>query len=343
MINALGLSNEGKFNFVDTPGIKYEWLEDTYAPIEDALSAAIDNAVTTIPVVTGAAFQAGDVFQIDDEYFWVVSVSANNLTVATRGWGGTAAASHLISAPIYIRYGSRLEGSAAGDSAYTEATSEYNYSFIMQKTIEVSRTSQLLKRYGIASVVDREIDKAMDELTLKLTKLPYYGKRVIGGAGVARSAGGLDHFIVTNVTDVAAAALTQKHIEDAVVASFVAGGSPSLLVCNTWPKRKMADWFGGYVETTREERMGGIEISRILTPIGITLSVLVDRWCPANKLYILDPAHVGYITLDEFFHEDLGKKGDTADGGYGQVVGEYGFALRFQKAHAVIKNFSVTL
>jgi hypothetical protein len=183
----------------------------------------------------------------------------------------------------------------------------------------------------------------MDELTLKLTKLPYYGKRVIGGAGVARSAGGLDHFIVTNVTDVAAAALTQKHIEDAVVASFVAGGSPSLLVCNTWPKRKMADWFGGYVETTREERMGGIEISRILTPIGITLSVLVDRWCPANKLYILDPAHVGYITLDEFFHEDLGKKGDTADGGYGQVVGEYGFALRFQKAHAVIKNFSVTL
>jgi len=342
LINALGLDNNSKFQFVNTPGIKYEWLEDTYAPVSDAANDAdLTNVTTTttITVADGTKIQVGDVLQLDDEFVWVSAVVGNDLTV-TRGYGGTANVTHASNVVIYIRYSARLEGANASDSPSTEPASNYNYSVIMQKTINVSRSDNLLQRYGIPDLVDREIDKAMDEKKLQLTKLPYYGLRV-AGASPARSAGGFDVFITTNVTDLSSAALTQKAVEDAVQSAFDAGGNPSLLVCGSWVKRKITDFYAGYVHTDRDERLGGISIDRILVPQGLTLDVMVDRWCPASKLYILDRNHIGYITLDAFFYETLGKTGDTAE--YGQVVGEYGFVARYQKAHAIIKGISIVL
>ncbi len=346
MINALGLDNEAKFSFVNVPGMKYEWLQDTYTPVSDAAASATltnDSTTTVVTVTTGAKFQPGDVIQADAEYMWVASVSGNVLTLGTRPFGGSQA-THVSTVTFYIRYSARVDGADANDSPFTEPTSDYNYSVILQKTIKVSRTSELLKRYGIASVVDREIDKTIDEKKLQLTRLPYFGVRAAGSSGVARSAGGLDAFITTNITTIAGTdPLTQKSIEDAVQQCFDGGGNPGLLVCGAWAKRKIADFYAGYVETTRDEKMGGIEINRIMTPLGINLSVLVDRWIPANKLYILDTQHVGFITVDPFFYENLGKIGDTAEDGYGEVVGEYGFVVRKQLAHALITGFSVTL
>ena len=74
----------------------------------------------------------------------------------------------------------------------------------------------------------------------------------------------------------------------------------------------------------------------------MTLDVLVDRFCPTDKVYILDKNYCGYLTIDPFFFEELGKTKDTADGGYGQVVGEYGWVTAFEKAHAIISGFSTT-
>ena len=342
MINALGLDNSSKFSFVNDPGLKYEWLEDTYVgrstTVNDATSLTSATTATQFTVTTGALFQVGDVIQIDDEYMWVSAISTNTLTV-TRGVAGTQA-THANSVTVYVRSRARLEGDDADDSPSVEVTTGYNYSQIFQKTIKVTRSNALLNRYGIPDIVDREIDKSMDELMMLLAMLPYHGYRASGDATTARSAAGLETFITTNDASISSAALTQKHIEDHIQLCWDGGGSPDLLVCGAWVKRKLADMFAPYVRTERSENRGGITIDYIMSPLGIELAVVVDRFCPTDTAYILDTDYVGYITLDPFFEEDLGKAGDTKY--YGQVVGEYGFVVAYEKAHSFISSISTS-
>jgi hypothetical protein len=339
-INALGLHNESKFNFVNAPGKMYEWLEDTYSPRSDTAVSGLssDSTSTQVVITNGGYFQVGDVLQIDSEYLWVSAITNDTLTV-TRDWRGTQA-THEDTSTVYIRTRARLEGASAGDGHSTSVTSGYNYTSILQKSIEISRTDSRIQRYGVANAVDHQIDKVMDELMMMLNLGLYHSERGAGSTSTPRSFGGLDTFITTNVATCSSAALTQKNIEDEIAAAWSAGGNPTLLICNTWAKRKIADFYSPSVRTVRDETRGGITINQIESPLGVTLDVLVDRHCPTNELYILDQRYVGFITLDDFFEEELAKTKDTAY--YGQVVGEYGFVVAFQKAHAIVSGFSTT-
>lgn len=341
LLNALG-QDEGKFRFVNAPGTTYEWLEDAYSGLATTAADTTDltdvSTTTTIAVADGSIFQPGDVISIDSEYIWVSAVSSNSLTVV-RNFGGTQA-THESTSAVYLRSRARLEGATATNSHYTVITTGYNYSTIFQKTVEVSRSDQRVKRYGISDLVNYEIDKKTLELTRDLSRLPYYGQRNAGSATTARQSGGLGTFITTNTTNCSSAALTLKNIEDMVQTTWDAGGNPSLCVCGGWAKRKITSFFEGAVRTERSEKMGGVEITKIQTAMGPNLDVLVDRYCPTNYMYILDPQYVGFIPIDEFFYEELAKTKDTA--GYGQIVGEYGFVVAFEKAHGIIYGFSTT-
>ena len=342
LISALGLSGESKFKFVNAPGKIYEWLEDTYSPLSDTVNSGLasDSTTTTFSATDASIYQVGDVLQIESEYVWVSAVVPSTKVVTiTRNYGG-AQATHANSTVAYIRSRARLEGATAGDSHYTAPTSGYNYSFILQKSIEVSRTDARIQRYGVANVGEYEIDKKMDELKRDLSRKPYYGVRGAGSASTPRDAGGFSTFITTNTTACASAALTLKNIEDMAQTIWDAGGNPSLLICGGWAKRKIASFFEGAVRTERSEKLGGVIIDKIQTAMGPQLDILVDRYCPTNYIYMLTPADVGYVTIDEFFYEDLAKTKDTAT--YGQIVGEYGFVVAAEKHHGIISGFSTT-
>lgn len=342
-LNALGMDASAKFKFVNAPGKIYEWLEDTYAARNDVVNTGLasDSTTTTFSATDGSKFVIGDVVLVDSEYMWVSAISTNTVTV-TRNYGGTQA-THANSSVAYIVGNNRLEGAAADVATWTQPTTGYNYSWIEQRTIEISRTDSRLNQYGITDVVNREIDKKMDELMMLLCLQAYHGQRKAGTGTTPRAAGGLDTFITTNPNALSnTPALIQKHIEDEVQDCWNFGGNPRLILCGAWAKRKIADFYRGYVRTERSETMGGISIDKIVTPLGIELDVVVDRHCPTNKLYLLDPDYVGYMPIDEFFYEELGKTKDTADGGFGQVVGEYGIVVAYEKAHSIISGFSTS-
>ena len=341
-INALGLDNESKFNFVNTPGKAYEWLEQRYNTTTLTATASglnADSTTTTMSVADGTLVNKGDVLLLDSEYVHVTGISGNTLTIV-RNIGGTQATHHTSTVVISVVGSARLEGADADDSPFTLVTSGPNYRPILQRSVEVTASDEILRRYGIPSLVDREIDLRMDELKQLLNRIPYHGNRQVGSATTARMAGGLNTFVTTNVTDASSAALTQKMIEDAVAAAWGYGGKPSLILCNSWAKRKIASFYEGSVRTERSDTMGGITIERVLTAMGIPLDIAVDRHCQSNYLYILDRNYVGFITLREFFYEELAKTGDTAANG--QIVGEYGFVAAREKAHAIVKSFSTS-
>ena len=340
-INALGLDNESKFQFVNTPGVVYEWLEDTYAARSDVVVSglAADSTTTTYNATDGTKFVIGDVVLFELEYVWVSGVAANVVTIV-RNYGGTQAV-HANGVTGFIVASNRLQGAAADTFIWTQPTTGFNYMSIFQRTIEISRSDARIKQYGIANVVDREIDKKMKELTMLLNLSFYHGQRKTGSVTTPRAAGGLKTFITTNKNTLTGTPpLTQKHIEDELADCWTAGGNPNLILCNQWPKRKIADFYSGYVRTERSETMGGVTIDKIMMPLGVEVDVLVDRHCPADQLYILDTNFIGGITLQEFFEESLGKTKDTQY--YGQVVGEYGLVVAYEKAHSYIESFSTT-
>lgn len=342
-ILALGLDNSSKFRFVNEPHRSYEWLEDAYPATSDAIAATnITNSTTTttITVTTPNLFQVGDVIQLDDEYVWVASISSSVLTIV-RAFGGTTAATHASTSTAYIRYNARLEGADSSDSPFVEATSGTNYSTIFHKDVTISRTSQLLRQYGMAGAKEYVIDMNMDILLEQLNRLPYYGKRAVGSTTAARSAGGLDTFISTNVSALSDAALTRKNIDDKFQAIWAAGGKTNLILTDAWGQRKINDFYEGFVQTERAENIGGIVIKKLMHPItGAMVDVVVDRHCPAGYMHILDTEYVGYITIDPFFYEDLAK---TGDGENGETVGEYGFVCQFEKAHGMLTGYSTSL
>ena len=340
-ISALGLDNSSKFAFVNEPGKKYEWLLDTYSGRATTMNDATwtsDSTDTGLVVTTGALFQAGDLIKIDDEYIHVTSVSSNTLTVS-RAFGGDNA-THADSSVVSIVGRNRLEGATAGDGHFTEESTGYNYSAILQKSVEVTRSNALLQNYGKAGVVERQIDKIMAENLHLLNSMAYHGRRKVGSTSTPRGFGGMIELITTNTTAMSAAALTRKSIEDELQNCWNEGGKPSLMLCGGWAKRKIASFYEGFVRTERSEKIGGIEVDVITDALGNRVSIAVDRTCPTDHLFIIDTDNVGYLTLDAFFYEELAKTKDTA--AFGQVVGEYGFVVGDEATCAVVSGFSTS-
>lgn len=76
LLKLLGTNNEGRFNMMNWPNIRYEWLEDTLSPDADTLGAAISSTGATSITVTTAVFQPGHVIKIDSEYLWALPSTA---------------------------------------------------------------------------------------------------------------------------------------------------------------------------------------------------------------------------------------------------------------------------
>ena len=334
-----GASNIRKFRLVNFPSTMYEWIEDTYAARSDQLNEALDTVETDVDVDDGTKFQIGDVIEVDSEQMWVSAIATNTLTV-TRAYGGTTAATHADNTAVYIRTQARLEGAAANDSPTTNPTAPYNYTQIFQGTVEVTRTRSKVTQYGIEDEFDYQLAKKYEELAIKLNNVAYYGKRNAGSATAPRSAGGLQHFITTNISTLTnSPKLKQGHIEDVVEDCWDNGGKPNLLVCGAYATKAIRDMYAPNVRTERDETRGGIMIDRILVPPVGWLSLLTDRHCPTTKIFVLDDTRVGWIPFDEFFDEELAKTGDAMKS---EVIGEYGFVVVNEKAHGVVSGFSLT-
>ncbi len=340
-LSMLGMNVE-KFSMQNRDAKTYEWLDDTYVPETTTINGtSIDSSTTntTLTPTNLTLFQPGDIMLIESEQMWVSAVASGIVTM-TRGYGGTTQATHANAVTITLVGRARIDGDDADDSPATDVTSSYNYTQILQRTINIARTKQKLAAYGISDPTGRQINKYMEELSMMLNKLPYYGKRVEGSASAGRGCGGFRQFITNNSTDVSSAALTRDHIDDLLQDIHADGGDPNLIITGAFAQRKINAMYEGFITTERSEKLGGNKIKQLMNPItGSLLDVVVDRDCPTDEMWILESENIAYYPFDAFFYEELGKTGDATKG---QVVGEYGFVCRGDKHHGFLHSFSTS-
>lgn len=107
--------------------------------VRDVLTAAITTVgQTTCTVMNGAWFANGDIITIDNEQMQVTNVATNTLTI-TRGYGGTAAATHLANIAVFgpawaevaatpsaKQFWPDYSTGAADDAEWNTGTSQFN-------------------------------------------------------------------------------------------------------------------------------------------------------------------------------------------------------------------------
>jgi hypothetical protein len=335
-------------NSLDNPkcfSTTYEWINDQHAPTSTTLGAAISSTTTTTCAVAtsqGNYFRAGHIIRIGDELLRVSSVSSDTLTI-TRGHGSTTAATASNGATVDIVGFALVEGADAPDSFKMDVSTSYNYTQILQETVQVSRTQANLKQYGIKNEMTYQVAKKFEELAILMERSLFNSRRAAGSSSTARSFGGLTQYISTNTTDNSSAALTEKIVMDELQGIFDNVGQANkadLLVCNGWIKRKVTSFYAPYARMQRESRTGGVVVDVIDTEFG-ELDVMLNTWCPADELFLLNTEYLelGPMEGGAFFEEPLAKSGDYQKN---QIVGEYTFKLANETAHAWIYSMSTS-
>lgn len=340
VVSYFGLEGDpGKFALQNWPGPAYTWLEDDLAALADALGANVaDTDVVTITVVDATKFHNGHIILADAEQMWVSAVNTTtNVLTVTRNYGGTLA-THASDGVVTIIGMARLEGDDSDDDYKTDVVTGDNYTQIFQAGIKVSRTMSKISQWGIAGEYEYQRNKKVPELSRLIEKAFFLGQGKAGSATTPRAFYGVIALITTNTSTLSTAALTRDNLEDAVQTCWNYGGKPDLIICGAWVRRKISSFYEASVRTERSESRGGVVIDFIETHFG-TLQVLMSRWCPTDHLFILESDHVGFLAFDPFFSEPLAKDGDYERG---EVLGEFGFVLRNEKAHAYIKGISIT-
>lgn len=325
----------GKFKFVNK-GVNPQWLEDTLTPLSSTLNnaATIASTDTTIKVTDPNMFQEGHIILVNSEQMWISAVAgATSIITVTRNYGGTQA-SHDSVAAVSIIGLARLEGDDSDDLGFTDRSTGSNYTQIFHQEVKVSETQQVIDQWGIGDEFDYQAKKAIPSLMRLIEKALVYGQFKAGSASTPRAFGGIDQFITDNVGDYGSA-LAQSHFENAVKSAYEDGGSgPWIAACSPTNLQSIKDFYdsSAFLRVDPSQSQVGMVIDEIVTPYG-NVKLLLDRWMIDGKLPLIDPKHAGMLTLRPFTQEPLAKTGDSIKG---QVVGEFTFCLRQDKAHALL-------
>lgn len=347
LLRLFGLEAESKFRLVNWPSTKAEILEDTMSPTASALNGGINNSVTSVVVTTGQGqyFRQGDIILVDTEQMLVISVSTDTLTVNTRPYGGTTAASHSSGAAVTIVGRAMPEASDFTTGNTTVVTAPYNYTQIISEAVKVSKTEQAITKYGVEDTMDYHVAKLFADggsagrLPITLQKTFYYGQRVQRAAGNAYgSMGGFKVFVTTNVADLGGATLQRSDIHTKIRQIRDAGGECTHLVTGSWGIEKINAMYEGLIRTTNDTERGGSAITMVKTPHG-EVEVVYDWLCPASDMYFVNKAKVGWMPLRKFEVGEIQTQGDYY---VSDVVGEYTFLLANEKSHGYLTNFSTT-
>lgn len=251
----------------------------------------------------------------------------------------------------------------------TATTRVGNYTQISRKIIEVSGSVEAVDKAGMKTYLAYELAKASSELKRDMeATLTSDQVAVAGGTGTARKTAALGGWLITNVqlgTGTLAAvpvmssggSLLSGYPATAAVAGTTQTFTSTLLktgIQNVWtqggnikylmldPTHKVT--FSGFsgIATQYKDIKGTAQAALVgaadvwVSDFGV-INVIVNRFQPTERAYILDPDMVEVDFLRPFKTEIMAKTGDAEKR---MLLVEYGFKMRQQKGCGVIRDLT---
>ena len=326
--------------------IKREWQEDSLYALTATISAttAPNSSATALHFTASDAFnfKVGDILKIESEYVRVTAVGADASITITRAFAGTTAASHASGVTV-TRFGQaqleNVDTSVAGTSIHSFP---YNYHQIWDVGYQISHRAQQQGEYNVDDRLDYEAAKYFTAANVELERTLFYGKRVVNTSSVPSAMGGLETFITDN-TDTTSEALTEKKINDLLDKTFQDVGhdnGPSLIVVQSWQKRKISDLYAPYGRQETSSNEAGVSIDKIRTDFG-DIDVLLAFNVPTDRLYLLNPS---FISVHPFKNSSWFTEPLPEDGPYFKehLYGDYTLQVKADKAHGYMSNLTTS-
>lgn len=308
----------------------FNWMEERAPLPRGTANEAIDSSETVIDVVSGDAvkFAVGDAVRIDDEVMLITDLdtTAETITVS-RGYIGTSAASHNNSSVI-VGLGTILPEGDVGSSNFVGRDKYANYTQIWSKTLRVSGTEQVIRKYGIPNELNHQMVKQAQNLWLGVEQSALYGTKYVDTATRKRSTGGIMGWITTTV-DSTTDWLTVGNIETQMQAAYDLGGMFTHVAArpNAFGALNNIDGSERITAVTVEDaRRGRRRAMTVMTEFG-EVNLVRHRWMKTTDAIGYNPDQFTMRVLRPMMVSKLAKVDDTDSF---LLVCEAGFMLKGQ-------------
>lgn len=309
----------------------FYWLEDEVPLPHGTTNEALDASETVIDMTTGHAirFAVGDGIRIDDEIMIVTAVdTANNQLTVSRGSAtetNTTAATHILGAEV-IGLGSILIEGSVGSTNFQGRDKFSNICQIFSKTISMSATEQLIKKYGVPSELARQTKNAMQHAGTSLENAALYGVKFQHATNYRRQTGGAAYFIDANV-DTTSDWLTVESIETRLQNAYDLGGSFDFIVARPNAFAALNNMTGSeriQTVTIDDKRRGRQRASVVMTEFG-EVQLVRNRWVKATDAFGLKRGNLVHRKFRPMQVQKLAKTNDTDSF---MMVSESGFQFK---------------
>lgn len=256
----------------------------------------------------------------------------------------------------------QVEGDDASFTTATPTVMLSNYCQIARKTVIVSETADVVRKYGRAKELARLTTKYGKEIKRDMEfALVQNQASSAGGSSTARSSAGVESMITNKATPAgdttgttpgyaggvwtaptdgtATVTLTETHLQDALEAAWTDGGDPSVILCGTYQKKKIAAFSGankyaGFYNPNQGKSQGAIigGVDIYISDFG-EHKIKLDRFMRTRTVLCIDPEYVSMGVLRPMKIVDLAKTGDANKK---MLITEFTLILDNPDAHAKI-------
>jgi hypothetical protein len=208
-----------------------------------------------------------------------------------------------------------------------------NYTQIVEKGYEVTRTQEVVLKHGVRTELGYQMTKASRELALDIERAII--TQAAGSLGIVgaptRIMTGLPGFITVN-NIAAGGPLTETMLNDAIQAAWESGGNPTTVYMSATNKRVAS----GFSNTERQRDQNDKRITKTIryyeSDFG-TVEFIPHRLVPTSTVFVVDPSFCKLAYLDPIHREIPAKTHDTKKA---VLLGELTLEVRADAAHAKI-------
>jgi hypothetical protein len=330
-------------------GYKMGWLDFRIDATSSALTAALTDIATTVPVADGGKFRAGMTVSAStgNEVMLVTAVSGNDLTV-TRGFGGTTAAALPSGAVLTIDSVGREENSLAENDGIFQPDPVENFFQTMDTAVEFSRRALATIQFGGTNDLAFQISERIRQLTIQMDRALVRGRRAnatIGGKTVTYTGGlrfYLDQAGAINTDGAGALTLDKINVINAEIVSR--GGTANTIAVGIKQARVLSALVSANYSSSRLGEWTADEGSLLTLPsdlplVGNVNRIVVDTNLADSELVIFDSSMVSVVPMAANNAEASGAwrtvdaTQNGQDGQRTRVIGDFAMEVRQSKTH----------
>jgi hypothetical protein len=348
-----------------TPGttIEHNWIEDELnAPYIYAKFTAGTTKLTIVSSLNSTATvgKLARKFAIlqkngGEGQIQITSTLSGTMTVAD--YGNTTNGTQTTVTKWWVIAQPYTDIADASDDISKSRSKKFNFYTIFERALAISKTRENMDMEAVVNELQLQIERRTMEIKRELNisvlrSRAYYSSGFKGRVERSTMAG-IDNFLwdpdldateeKSMVTQVSGA-LTVGLINSLAYKIFDAGGmdesSDPIIVVGAYQARIIAAFERELRRVEQGERQTGYYRNVFLTDMGKEMPIVIDRWAPADKLYIIDRSRISLIPLqgDSWGMEKMAKTGRSTKW---QLSGQYTLEMRYpDKCHGALYDLS---